>query len=129
MTDPDLCCDIRKTEPLQRALAGFGAWFTGRKRFQAATRADAAASSRPTATRIKVNPLASWSAADLDGLHAPATTCPSIRWSPRAIPSIGCVPCTTPCCRARTSAPAAGAASTRPSAASTSPLETDGSGI
>ena len=40
MTNPDLCCQIRKTEPLQRALAGFDAWFTGRKRFQNSVRAE-----------------------------------------------------------------------------------------
>ena len=36
--EPDLCCHIRKTEPLQEALAGFAAWITGRKRFQAGLR-------------------------------------------------------------------------------------------
>ena len=49
MTDPDLCCRIRKTEPLARALENFDAWFTGRKRFQGATRAGFACS-RPTAS-------------------------------------------------------------------------------
>ncbi len=34
MTNPDLCCRIRKVEPLGRAINGFDAWFTGRKRFQ-----------------------------------------------------------------------------------------------
>ena len=31
--DPNLCCHIRKTEPLERALQGFDAWISGRKRF------------------------------------------------------------------------------------------------
>ncbi len=31
--DPDACCRFRKVVPLARALAGFDAWFTGRKRF------------------------------------------------------------------------------------------------
>ena len=37
-TDPDLCCDIRKTQPLAEELEGFGAWITGRKRFQGGLR-------------------------------------------------------------------------------------------
>jgi len=37
--DPDGCCAIRKVEPLQRALKGFDAWISGRKGFQASTRA------------------------------------------------------------------------------------------
>ncbi len=32
--DPDACCALRKTEPLEAALGGFDAWITGRKRFQ-----------------------------------------------------------------------------------------------
>ena len=35
---PDLCCHLRKTEPLERALAGFAAWISGRKRFQGGPR-------------------------------------------------------------------------------------------
>ena len=35
----DACCDLRKTQPLQRALEGFDGWITGRKRFQAGSRA------------------------------------------------------------------------------------------
>ena len=49
MTDPDLCCHIRKTEPLARALDGFDAWFTGRKRFQADDPRRRCGRSRPTA--------------------------------------------------------------------------------
>ena len=33
--DPDRCCDMRKVQPLDRALEGYEAWITGRKRFQA----------------------------------------------------------------------------------------------
>ncbi len=33
-TDTDACCHIRKVLPLDAALEGFGAWMTGRKRFQ-----------------------------------------------------------------------------------------------
>src|SRR5436190_10947213 len=64
MTNPDLCCHIRKTEPLQRALAGLDAWLTGRKRFPHATRAELPAF-EADGPRIKINPLAGWSPAEL----------------------------------------------------------------
>ena len=38
--DVDLCCAIRKTNPLDEALTGFTAWITGRKRSQSGTRAN-----------------------------------------------------------------------------------------
>jgi hypothetical protein len=38
-TSTDACCDVRKVEPMARGVEPFRAWFTGRKRFQAATRA------------------------------------------------------------------------------------------
>src|SRR4051794_14035493 len=38
--DPDACCTLRKTEPLDQALAPFAAWVNGRKRAQSATRAN-----------------------------------------------------------------------------------------
>jgi len=93
MTNPDLCCGIRKTEPLKRALTGFDAWFTGRKRFQSAVRATLNVF-EADAERIKINPLATWSSDDLQAYaerhHLPAHPLVS-----RGYPSIGCVPCTT----------------------------------
>ena len=41
-TDPDSCCHIRKTEPLNPALTQFGGWVTGRKRYQTSERGRAA---------------------------------------------------------------------------------------
>jgi phosphoadenosine phosphosulfate reductase len=92
MTNPDLCCRIRKTEPLARAVKGFDAWFTGRKRFQTASR-----SSLPLfeaeGPRIKVNPLAQWAAADLKA-YAEEHDLPPHPLVARGYASIGCVPCT-----------------------------------
>ncbi|MBX9730714.1 MAG: phosphoadenylyl-sulfate reductase, partial [Sphingomonas sp.] len=67
--DPDGCCEIRKVKPLATALAGFDATITGRKGFQSATRANLhrfEIDTSDTAGRLKINPLASWSKADLD---------------------------------------------------------------
>ncbi|MGQ9365885.1 phosphoadenylyl-sulfate reductase [Azospirillum sp. A39] len=61
----DLCCHLRKTLPLNRALDGFDAWITGRKRFQSATRA-ALPVFEAQDGRIKVNPLANWDKARLE---------------------------------------------------------------
>ncbi|HZP19445.1 MAG TPA: phosphoadenylyl-sulfate reductase [Bauldia sp.] len=93
MTNPDLCCFVRKTEPLQRALNGFDAWVTGRKRFQNAVR-----SSLPVfeadGHRIKVNPLIDWTVADLKD-HAEKHRLPEHPLVAQGYPSIGCVPCTS----------------------------------
>jgi phosphoadenosine phosphosulfate reductase len=93
MTNPDLCCHIRKTEPLRRALAGFDAWFTGRKRFQNARRSDLPVF-EADGHRIKVNPLASWTADDLRA-YIDRHDLPEHPLVSRGYPSIGCVPCTT----------------------------------
>jgi len=93
MTNPDLCCHIRKTEPLQRALFGFDAWITGRKRFQSAGRA-ALPLFENEGERIKINPLAGWGARDLRAYIA-SRNLPEHPLISRGFPSIGCVPCTT----------------------------------
>lgn len=61
----DACCHLRKTVPLDRALVGLDAWVTGRKRFQAATRA-ALPLFEAEGDRIKINPLANWDKARLE---------------------------------------------------------------
>lgn len=91
--DPDGCCAFRKVRPLRRALAGFEAWITGRKRFQAATRFDLPVFERD-ATHVKVNPLASWSAADIAG-YVSAHALPPHPLVADGFASIGCAPCTS----------------------------------
>ncbi len=93
MTNPDLCCHFRKTEPLARALTGFDAWFTGRKRFQNSVRA-ALPVFEEDGGCIKVNPLAGWAGADL-AAYAAAHDLPAHPLVAKGYPSIGCVPCTT----------------------------------
>jgi phosphoadenosine phosphosulfate reductase len=93
MTNPDLCCHIRKTEPLQRALLGFEAWFTGRKRFQSSTRS-ALPLFEPDGERIKINPLINWSSDELKA-YAIRHALPEHPLVASGFPSIGCVPCTT----------------------------------
>ena len=91
--DPDGCCAFRKVAPLERALQGFDAWITGRKRFQAKTRRDLPVFERD-ATHVKINPLASWSAADVAGYVA-THKLPPHPLVAQGFRSIGCAPCTS----------------------------------
>ena len=93
-SDTDGCCHIRKVLPQARAVEGFDALITGRKRFQTDTRARMDIVERDTDGRYRVNPLANW---DLDMLKAYIET----RNLPRhplvkdGYLSIGCMPCTS----------------------------------
>ena len=88
------CCAIRKTEPLARALAGKGAWITGLRRGQSATRHDVEPQEfDPVHALPKFNPLADWSDADVWG-HIRRHGVPYNRLHDRGYPSIGCAPCT-----------------------------------
>jgi phosphoadenosine phosphosulfate reductase len=91
--DPDGCCDLRKSEPLRRALAGFDAWISGRKGFQAKTRA-ALPRFEIDEGRLKINPLADWDKARIDAYFA-AHDLPRHPLEAQGYPSIGCSPCTS----------------------------------
>lgn len=94
--DTDACCALRKTAPLQAALAGFDGWITGRKRFQAGTRAALDFFEVEDGTgRIKVNPLAHWAPEDVRA-YMDENRLPRHPMVARGYPSIGCAPCTSP---------------------------------
>ncbi len=93
--DPDLCCRLRKTVPLEAALAPFGAWITGRKRHQSGVRAGLATFETDSGDRIKVNPLARWSRTDI-ATYMDRHDLPRHPLVARGFLSIGCAPCTTP---------------------------------
>jgi phosphoadenosine phosphosulfate reductase len=95
--DPDGCCEIRKVEPLARALAGFDATITGRKGFQSETRAGLPRfeiDRSDAAGRLKINPLANWSAVQLQAYVAEHDL-PAHPLVAQGYPSIGCSPCTS----------------------------------
>lgn len=92
--EPDQCCAVRKVEPLARALESFDAWITGRKRFQAITRAQLPVFERDQ-HRIKVNPLATWAEADV-AAYMQKHDLPRHPLVERGYASIGCATCTTP---------------------------------
>jgi len=92
----DGCCFLRKTLPLRRALAPFGAWITGRKRAQATTRAGLELFEEDRENGcLKVNPLATWDATMVRA-YMQAHALPAHPLVAKGYPSIGCAPCTTP---------------------------------
>ncbi len=94
--NPDGCCHIRKTEPLDLALAGFDAWITGRKRFHGGQRGALPTIEGDVATgRIKINPLSPWPAERLSR-HVEERALPVHSLVAAGYRSIGCVPCTRP---------------------------------
>lgn len=93
-SDPDACCALRKSEPLQAALAGFDAWITGRKRFQGGARGALQFFEAGSDGRIKVNPLAHWTRDDVTD-YMINNRLPRHPMVARGYPSIGCAPCTT----------------------------------
>lgn len=96
--DPDRCCAIRKVRPLSAALAPFAAWVTGRKRFQAATRAALAFTETDADGRTKFNPLADWTPAEIAAEHR-RRNLPTHPLARLGYSSVGCAPCTRPVAR------------------------------
>ncbi|MEM7240168.1 MAG: phosphoadenylyl-sulfate reductase [Pseudomonadota bacterium] len=95
-SNADGCCHLRKTLPLRRALAGFDATITGRKRGQSASRADLAlADPDERSGTLRLNPLVTWSAGDIRAYIA-SHGLPPHPLIARGYPSIGCAPCTSP---------------------------------
>jgi len=90
--EPDLCCSLRKVQPLARALDGFAAWINGRKRYHGDTRSDLRLFEW-AGGRIKVNPLAHWTGADVEAAFE-ARGLPRHPLVAEGYASIGCAPCT-----------------------------------
>ena len=90
--DTDACCNFRKVVPIRRALEGFAAQITGRKRFQTHARAEMSTVEYFDG-RFRFNPLADWSQADLEAYIA-RHELPRHPLVEDGYPSIGCMPCT-----------------------------------
>ncbi len=87
------CCAIRKLEPLSRLLDGRSAWVTGLRRDQSDARADVTLQQTGSDGRVKLNPLADWSWADVWHYIAQHQV-PYNALHDQFFPSIGCAPCT-----------------------------------
>lgn len=94
-SNPDACCDFRKTVPLERVLSGYDAWITGRKRFQNGQRAALEFFEPERPARLRVNPLAHWRPEDVQD-YMIENRLPRHPLVAQGYPSIGCAPCTSP---------------------------------
>jgi phosphoadenosine phosphosulfate reductase len=92
--NPDLCCSMRKVEPLNRVLRGYQAWGSGIRRDESPSRANTPVVGWDSRRgMVKVNPLAGWTQSDVDAYAAERGVIvnPLVEMG---FPSIGCAPCT-----------------------------------
>jgi phosphoadenosine phosphosulfate reductase len=92
--DPDLCCSLRKVQPLAQTLSRYVAWGSGVRRDESASRGDTRIVDWDAKREmIKINPLAAWSDVDVAAYIAehrvPVNPLREIGFA-----SIGCAPCT-----------------------------------
>jgi phosphoadenosine phosphosulfate reductase len=90
-----LCCNVRKVEPLKRALAGLECWMTGQRREQAVTRAQLCKVEidQQHGGIVKLNPLVDWTGRQIWD-YIRQHKLPYNKLHDRGYPSIGCAPCT-----------------------------------
>ena len=88
------CCNVRKVEPLNNALAGVDAWITGLRRDQGMERGEIDIVEWDDAhENYKVNPLANWTFDQVQA-YVKTNNVPYNELHDRGYPSIGCAPCT-----------------------------------
>lgn len=92
--NPDLCCYLRKVQPLERALAGYDAWITGVRREETLSRrATRVVEFDEKRQKVKVNPIVAWTSEQVDEYIASN----GVLVNPLVYdgyPSIGCRTCT-----------------------------------
>ena len=92
---PDLCCQLRKVEPLKAVLADLQAWITAIRRDQTPARANAGIIERDRKFQlIKISPLANWTAREVWN-YIKQHDVPYNPLYEQGYGSIGCTPCTT----------------------------------
>jgi phosphoadenosine phosphosulfate reductase len=92
--NPDLCCNIRKTVPLNQTLVGYNAWVTGLRRDQSSSRQATPIISWDTKNqKVKLSPLATWTE-EMIWMYIHAYELPYNELHDRNYPTIGCYPCT-----------------------------------
>jgi phosphoadenosine phosphosulfate reductase len=92
--DPDLCCSLRKVQPLAQTLSGFVAWGSGIRRDESPSRADTRLVDWDAKREmVKINPLVAWTQDDVDAYVAKHQV-PVNPLVDLGFASIGCAPCT-----------------------------------
>ncbi|MGV9254137.1 phosphoadenylyl-sulfate reductase [Streptomyces sp. NPDC003697] len=92
--DPDLCCALRKVQPLEEGLRSYQAWATGLRRDESPTRANTPVVGWDDKRRkVKISPIARWTQDDVDAYVAEhgVLTNPLLT---DGYASVGCAPCT-----------------------------------
>lgn len=93
-SDPDRCCALRKTEPLDKALTGYTAWISGLRRDQSEGRATTPILSADRKHgNLKLSPFATWTE-DMIWTYIHAYELPYNALHEQNYPTIGCYPCT-----------------------------------
>jgi phosphoadenosine phosphosulfate reductase len=96
MRDPDLCCELRKVEPNQRALEGKTCWLSGLRRDQSEGRSNVPIVAwNDKFGLVKVNPLATWDE-KRTWAYVTANNIPYNPLLDHGYSSIGCYNCTVP---------------------------------
>lgn len=93
--NPDLCCQINKVEPLERAIKGLDAWLSGIRRTQSETRKDIKIVEEYQNGVYKINPLANVTSGDI-WWYIKQHDLPKHELFDKGYLSIGCWPCTKP---------------------------------
>ncbi|NYJ01641.1 phosphoadenosine phosphosulfate reductase [Nocardioides thalensis] len=93
-TDPDLCCKLRKVQPLTESLAGYDAWATGLRRAETHNRVIAPVIGWDAKKqKVKVSPIARWSDEQVESyIQDNGVLVNPLVYD--GYPSIGCWPCT-----------------------------------
>jgi len=89
-----LCCGVRKVQPLDRYLEGLDAWVTGLRREQNVTRSDTPKIQvdHTHGGILKLNPIADWTHDQVMD-YVRAHNVPTNRLHGQGYPSVGCEPC------------------------------------
>jgi phosphoadenosine phosphosulfate reductase len=89
-----LCCRIRKVEPLRRYLAGLDAWVAGLRREQGVTRTETPKVELDALHGgiVKLNPIADWTHEQVLA-YVREHEVPTNRLNAQGYPSVGCDPC------------------------------------
>jgi len=94
-TDPDLCCYIRKVQPMQKAMEGLSAWITGIRRDQTENRARAKILEYTRDGLLRIAPFLNWTGEQITNYIA-ENDLPRHPLPADQFPSVGCKPCTRP---------------------------------
>ncbi|KAA6451911.1 phosphoadenylyl-sulfate reductase [Bacillus swezeyi] len=93
---PDLCCSLRKIEPLKEHLSGMDAWITGLRREQSETRSHVRYINKDDKFKlVKICPLIHWTWGDVWS-YIRLNQLTYHKLHDQQYPSIGCEMCTLP---------------------------------